>query len=231
MKKLILSVIAAGVLVSAASAQLYTVTAGDENSTEATGVTAEFTFTIDDVANTVTVFVDNTILGENDAQGTITSFGFNTPFDSADLGVDGADVSFTQDFGDMWNTFAPYELSPTMTFAQDFGVGSGATEEGGDPQNGIEFGSTATFVFTFPDFTGTDAIAGWLDEDGLSVRFQEVLDSLGQSGGSDKVLGGVPDDGGGGGGGVVPEPSTYGLFGVMALLGIAAVRYLRHGPA
>jgi hypothetical protein len=230
MKKYIFSIIAAGALASAAVAQLYTVMAGDENSTEGTGVTAEFTFTIDDIANTVTVFVDNTILGENDAQGTITSFGFNTPFASADLGDDGSDVSFTQDFGDMWNTFAPYALSPTMTFEQDFGVGSGANEEGGDPQNGIEFGSTGTFVFTFPDFTGTDTIAGWLGENGLSVRFQEVLDSLGASGGSDKVLGN-PDDGGGGGGGFVPEPSTYGLFGVMALLGIAAMRYLRHGPA
>jgi hypothetical protein len=224
MKKCIFSIIAAGALASAASAQLYTVAGGT------TGVTAEFTFTIDDVANTVTVFVDNTILGENGAQGTITTFGFNTPFATADLGADGSNVSFTQDFGDMWNMFAPYELSPTETFAQDFGVGSGPTEEGGNPQNGIEFGSTGTFVFTFPDFTGTDSIAGWLGEDGLSVRFQEVLDSMGVSGQSDKVFGN-PDDGGGGGGGVVPEPSTYGLLGAMALLGIAAMRYLRHQPS
>jgi len=224
MKTYMISIIAAAALASAASAQLYTVEGGE------TGVTAEFTFTIDDVANTVTVFVDNTILGVNGAMGTITTFGFNTPFTTLDLGPGGSNVSFTQDLeGDLWNKFAPYDLSPAI-YAQDFGIGSGPNEQGGDPQSGIAFGSTATFVFTFPDFTGTDTIAGWLGENGLSVRFQAVVDFEGSTDQSDKVFGNPDEGGGGGGAGSVPEPSTYGLFGAMVLLGIAAVRHMNRRP-
>jgi hypothetical protein len=220
MKKHMISILAVAVLASAATAQLYVVEGGE------TGVTAGFTFTIDDVANTVTVFVDNTIPGVNGAMGTITTFGFNTPFTTEDLGDGGSNVSFTQDLeGDLWNKFAPYDLSPA-TYAQDFGIGSGPNEQGGNPLSGIAFGSTATFVFTFPDFTGTDVIAGWLGENGLSVRFQAVVDFEGSSDQSDKVFGN-PDEGGGGGGfGSAPEPSTYGLFGAMALLGVAVVRQM-----
>jgi hypothetical protein len=220
MKKYMIPILASAVLASVATAQLYTVEGGE------TGVAAEFTFTIDDVADTVTVFVDNTIPGVNGAMGTITTFGFNTPFTTTELGEGGANVSFTQDFGDeMWNKFAPYELNPAI-FAQDFGIGSGPNEQGGNPQNGIAFGSTATFVFTFPDFTGTDMIAGWLGENGLSARFQAVLDFEGSTDQSDKVFGNPDEGGGGGGSGFVPEPSTYGMFGAMALLGAAVVRRL-----
>lgn len=225
MKKYMISVFASAALASTAFAQLYTVEGGD------TGVTAAFTFTIDDVADTVTVFVDNTIVGVNGAMGTITTFGFATPFSTEDLGPGGSNVSFTQDLeGDLWNKFSPYDLSPAI-FAQDFGIGSGPNEQGGNPSGGIAFGSTATFVFTFPDFTGTDTIAGWLGENGLSVRFQAVVDFEGSSDQSDKVFGNPGDEGGGGGLGSAPEPSTYGLFGAMALLGIAAVRHMNRRPA
>ena len=214
MKRTIISLFAAGLLASAASAQLVYDLVGD------TGVEAQFTFTFDDTANTVTVWIDNTIAGVGGVQGRITSFGFNTPFSGAELGVDGANVSFTEDASGDWASFVPYDLDPNPPFGQDYGVGIGSNPEGGG-SGGILFGETATFVFTFPDFEGMD---GWGGEDSLSVRFQSV-GADGSFEDSDKVIG-TPDDGGGGSG-FVPEPSTYGMFGALALLGLMVVRQLR----
>ncbi|HEY5552483.1 MAG TPA: PEP-CTERM sorting domain-containing protein [Opitutaceae bacterium] len=214
MKKFIISLFAAGLLASAASAQLYIVQ-GD------TGVKAEFTFTIDDSANTVTVFIDNTIAGVGGAFGRITGFGFNVPFSGVQLGVNGANVSFTEDADSDWNKFVPFAVEPSDPFEQDFGVGTGETANGGG-DGGIQYGSTATFVFTFPDF---GAGADWLGEDALTVRFQSVTDWQGATGQSDKVLGN-PDDGPDPSG-FVPEPSTYGMFGALALLSMMVVRQLR----
>jgi len=216
MKKTIISIIAASLLASVASAQLYLVQGS-------TGVKAEFTFTIDAGANTVTVFVDNTIAGIGGAFGRISGFGFNTPFSGVELGVDGANVSFTENAPGDWNKFVPFDVSPSDPYEQDFGVGTGPTANGGAGDPGVEFGSTATFVFTFPDFV---AGADWLGTDALTVRFQTVTDWQGATGRSDKVLGN-PDEGGGGGSGFVPEPSTYGLLGALALLSLMVVRQVR----
>lgn len=209
MKKFIIALFATGLLASVASAQLYVVEGGT------TGVKAKFTFTIDDVLDRVTVDIDNTILGVGDAKGSITGFGFNVP-DSLNLGL----ISFTATGGagfnvNSWVLGSPFDLEPG--FDQDFGVT-------GSPQTDtIQWGTTAQFVFSFnQDFTGTE---GFLGQNALSVRFQNVIDSAGTPDQSDKVFGN-PDGGGGGGSGSVPEPSTYGMFGALALLGLMVVRQL-----
>lgn len=210
MNKIIVSLLAAGLFASAASAQLYIVEGGG------TGVVAEFTFTINDVANTVTVDVDNTIVGEGGATGAITGFGFNVP-DWMDLNL----ISFTATGGagfveSSWTLGSPFDLEPG--FDQDTGV------TGTPNPDTIQWGTTAQFVFSFnQDFTGDD---GFLGTNALSVRFQAIENSINPES-SDKVFGN-PDEGGGGGpGGSVPEPSTYGMFGALALLGMMVVRQVR----
>ena len=216
MKKTIISLFAAGLLASVASAQLVYNITGD------TGVKATFTFTFDDTAETVTVAVDNTIAGVGGATGTITGFGFQTPFTDAELGTNGDNVTITSQTTTSWLASEPWEVSPAQ-FTKEYGVSTDGSPNGSNPTNGITFGSSATFVFTFPDFVG---MTGWGGDDSLAVRFQTVVDSQGATGQSDKVLG-TPDDGGGGGSGSVPEPSTYGMFGALALLGMMVVRQMR----
>lgn len=220
MKRTIISLFAAGVLASVASAQLYVIT----GTLNGTGVKAEFNFSIDDVANTVTVDINNNILGTGGAKGAITEFGFNVP-DSLNLAL----VSFTATgtggfLESAWTKVVPYSLTPG--FDQDFGVNGSPTP------NTITWGNTAQFVFTFPDFGAAD-VANFIGQNGLSVRFQSIVDSQAVDGTgaaitSEKAFGGPGDDGGGGGGaGAVPEPSTYGLFGAMALLGLMVARRAR----
>jgi hypothetical protein len=208
MKKTIISLIAAGVLASVATAQLYIVQGGG------TGVKAEFEFTIDDVANTVTVDVNNSIPGEGGAEGAITGFGFNVP---AGIDINLITFSATGGAGFVEASWVDGFFNLEPGFDQDYGVT-------GSPQpHTIQWGTTAQFVFTFnQDFSGT---AGFIGINGLSVRFQSIENSINPES-SDKVFGN-PDDGSGGGGGSVPEPSTYGMFGALALLGMMVVRQLR----
>jgi len=187
--------------------------------------------TADVDANTYTINFSNTFVGTGGYVGTITSFGFNTPFTNAQLGTNGSNVSFTstKPVGGQpnWHIFEPYGLSQGGgIFAQEIGVGVGNVPEGGNPGNGIHFGETATFVFTFPDFSSADGFFDSLTD--FTVRWQQVGSvnvAEGQRGGSD--FGGandspipspapVPTP--------VPEPSTYGIIAALALLGFAAKR-------
>lgn len=193
-----------------------------------TGVTSHFKFTINPTTNTLIIDVDNTVLGADGVHGTITSFGFNTPFTDKQLGNNGSNVSFTQVWTDAnwghynltkWNKFEPYNISQNGGYHEELGVGTGNTPTGGTTSNGIKFGEQVRFTFTFPDFT-PQQVAGFYDgAQDIVVRWQEVNDTRFQSycdtNRSDYGWGDIPP---------TPEPSTYGLMGAAALLGIVGFR-------
>ena len=183
-------------IAAAAHAQLYIATGSS-------GVTTHFTFNVDPTLNQVSVFVDNTHLGVGGVTGTVTSFGFNIP--AAIVGT-GSLLSTSGVPAGTWSYFAPYNLN---NFNQDNGAGSGNNVNGGQPNQSVQFGSTANFVFQYSDFA---AVTGFLGENGVSVKWQ----ALSTTGSSDEGFGnpGTP------GGPIVPvpEPSTYGLLGAAALM-------------
>jgi hypothetical protein len=181
---------------AAANAQLYIATGSS-------GATTWFNFTLNSTLNQVTVEVDNTHAGLGGAYGTVTSFGFNVPTGFA---ATGSLLSMSGVPDGTWNYFSPYNLN---NFDQDAGAGSGKNISGGQPNEGVAFGSTATFVFQFNDFS--DA-SGFLGTNGVSVKWQSVS----TNGQSDEGFGnpGTP------GAPIVPvpEPSTYGLVAAGCLV-------------
>ncbi len=186
------------------------------------GVKSRFVFTVDPATNKLKVEIDNTIAGKNGFTGTITSFGFNTPFTNEQLGGSGSNVTFTQRLNGIlvsgdnkWTKFDPYGISQNGgMYSQDFGVGAGNVPEGGNANKGIKFGDTAKFVFNFPDFSS--ATGFFNSAHNLSVRWQEVennaCNNFSDVGWSIEEC---PP---------VPEPSTYGLIGAGALVGLALWR-------
>lgn len=188
---------------------------------------AKFTFMVDPVTNTIAIEVDNTLLGQDTARGTITSFGFNTPLTDAQLGNNASNVTFTQAWVKVkpghtnlqkWNVFEPYNLSQNGGSTTELGVGTGNTPTGGTSKNGIKFGEKAYFKFQFTDFTAEQALTTFAGEKALVVRWQEVKDDC-VTGQSDYGWTGFPEE-------IppTPEPSTYGLMGAAALLGVVAYR-------
>ncbi len=172
--------------------------------------------------NTYTVNFSNTTIGTGGYVGTITSFGFNTPFTDLELGANGSNVTFSSTKPG-WSVFDPYGLSQGGgVFAQNLGAGTGNNPEGGPPSDGIQFGQTATFVFTLPNFVSAD---GFFDSTtDFTVRWQQVglitasIDQRNRSdygGGND-----VPNT-------PVPEPSTYSALAGLLLLGFAAKRHFQ----
>lgn len=185
------------------------------------GTKAKFTFRVDPTSNVLQIDVDNTIAGAQGVQGTITSFGFNTPFTDAQLGSNGSTVSIWQKWtvgapetsNVVWNKFENYSLSGKT---EDLGVGTGTSATNGGTKNGIEFGEKVTFKFTFPDFTPAQVNGFFNTSPDLLVRWQDVgigcKDYYKDWGCADLPT--TP----------VPEPSTYGLMGAMALIAGVTVR-------
>lgn len=221
------------------------------------GVVTRFTIWINANDNTLVVDIDNArplVNGGNTQVGTITGFGFNTPWaigsqssdspgsvavsakwTAVNSGHSGVPTSFPvgssqiNSADDFWNEATPYTLNPS--YSNDYGV-TAAT-----PNTGIEYGEKATFVFKFSQDITVANFAGFFDNSAsttndydFSVRWQEV--------GKKSVYGTHGDDCADGSdkGGIdlrsfsngdlppTPEPSTYGLMGAAALMGIAAHR-------
>jgi len=188
-------------LATATHAQLYIATGKN------TGVTTRFNFDFNSVLNQVTVQVDNTFAGVGGVTGTLTSFGFNIP---THLVNTGSLLSATGVPDGTWKFFSSYDISVGGNdFKQDVGAGSGKkNENGGDPKHGVKFGSSATFKFKFADY---DTMAGFIGFNGVTARWQSINE--------DSDVGfGVLNPTGSPSLTPVPEPATYGMFGVAALL-------------
>jgi hypothetical protein len=230
---------------STAQAQLITKTFDVTGVSNA--VVARFTLWINLNDNTLVVNIDNAVATNwNGKVGTITGIGFNTPFPIASQAGDNpygtvrfrakwttgsapglAQNNWSSD--DYWSEQTPYQQNPD--FNQDYGVTAP------NPNYGIEYGEKATFYFKFLNQDITEAnVAGFFDNNSsttnkfdFSVRWQEVdtkwnyQNNCFDGPGSDKGgidLGFTSD----GDLPATPEPSTYGLMGAAALLGLAAHR-------
>ncbi len=187
------------------------------------GVRSKFTFTVDPGANVLTVRIDNTIAGVNGYKGNIVGFGFNTPFTNTQLGNNGSNVWIDNHTTQLnpghsqpgdWTKSDPFSMAGGQ-YTQDFGVWAPTPK----PQNGIQHGEKAWFVFAFPDFTASQ-VSGFFDGTrDLMVRYQEV----GKNGCYEYSDYGWANDCAL----PVPEPSTYGLIGAAGLLGLVSWRRMK----
>lgn len=235
MKIFRLSLLALTLLGAVSSARAQLVTKYFVVTGTAANVTANVIETVNATNNTVTIQIDNTIAGPGGAQGVITSFGFDVPFNNGTLGNNGNKTSFTQQWTQLvaghgepahWSFLEPYNFSGANSiFSQNYGVGTtgSTTPINGSANAGIKFGETATFVFSLPDFDTND-IAGFFDTAfDFTIYWQDIMNG---SGGKTADIGRAGD--------LsapptqepapVPEPTTYGAMGAISLLGLALWR-------
>jgi len=190
---------------------------------ESTGVTAKFTFSVDTRLNQVSVEVDNRYAGVGGVTGTITSFGFDVP---TALAPSGTLISQSWDIltplrlepAD-WVVYQPYDINVGGgDFWQSFGVITGDSPNGGDPQAGILFGEVVSFVFQFDDF-GPGTILG---PDGVTARWQSVGEN-----GEFSDVGRTGDRTPSGDFTPIPESSTFGMVGAAGLMMLTLLRRRR----
>lgn len=197
------------------------------------GVNSSFALTFNTALDRLTIDVNNNLAGG--AAGRLTAFVIDlpafddvTPFDASTVSI----LSTTGTTASDWSDFgtAAQDLNVNgLAFNFDLGVGTGANVNGGGG-NGILNGQTAQFVIQFSfDLTAsyvTSVQNYYSSHQGafLGARWQDV-NGVGVTGGSDAGLDILPPDDA-----VVPsvpEPSTYGLIGVGALLALVTVRARR----
>lgn len=201
-----------------------------------TGVTTYFYASI--VDQDLLITVDNTTPGATGQTGSVTSFGFNTPW-SAPLDLDKVAISFqlfsatgpTED----WNPLSDFTLTAGLGgggVTVDLGLESDANNNpnGNLVANGVEFGEIVQFKFSFDSGTYAmpelEYLADFFNQDPNGPDFLVRWQDVNTGSGSDAFAGDFPNEidipqG------PVPEPSTYGMIAAAVLVGAIAFRRFR----